>query len=57
MNEQMARVGSGIRHYRWWVALGLSLIGGIVGVLFGFADNMVATIIFACIFVVGMWLR
>jgi len=44
-------------HWRWWVGLALALPGGILGVQFGFAGNYIATAVFACMFVVGMWLR
>jgi hypothetical protein len=57
VNEQIVKLRYGIRRNRWYVALGLSLIGVIAGVLFGFAGNLAAMIIFACMFVVGLWLR
>jgi len=44
-------------HRRWWAGLILALVGGILGVHFGFAGNYPALGIFSSMFVIGLWLR
>lgn len=45
------------QHRQWWVGLVLALVGGILGVHFGFTGNYPAMGIFVTMFVIGLWLR